>query len=100
MKIKKAPAKTPRKRTPKADPVSTTGEPKKELPFEERLLSILTDTAIILDHIKYNLHMLSKSVMFHSAFQLHDLDESVQITEEAMLKLNTAVRQSAKDENQ
>lgn len=53
-----------------------------------RLESILFDSLLVADNIKYNLYLLSKAIIFSSVFQHTDYNEAIKLANDAMNDLD------------
>jgi hypothetical protein len=62
-----------------------------------RLETILFDGLLVADNIKYNLYLLSKSIIFASAFSHTDYDEAIKIANNAIRDLDLVSKTNEKN---
>jgi hypothetical protein len=88
--------KTSKKESAPEAIVGAAGSPAQ--PF--RMENLIWDAIIVGDHIKYNLFLLSKAIIFAKAFEHLDYDASIEIANKAMLDLDLVSSKAAKKETE
>ena len=74
---------------------SVTGEPAKPIQMND----LFIDALLLGDMIKYNLFLLSKSIVFAAIFQHTEFDEAVELTNKAMNELDLLTKRKLEEQS-